>query len=98
MRRALDRCGLLLYHGVELFNAHKIPHWVIGNGLFEQCSNVFWCAVVVAARRCNPRDYLESNLYDAHVGKSMYALQLSRWFAFFGRESFKVTRLAHEWG
>lgn len=35
-------------------------------------------------------DFLENNLYDAHVGKSAYALQLARWFAVFGRENFKV--------
>lgn len=40
--------------------------------------------------RCNPTDFLEDNLYDAHVGKSMYALQLERWFAVFGRDRFKV--------
>eukprot|EP00752_Nemacystus_decipiens_P003848 g3540.t1 len=39
---------------------------------------------------CNPREYLEDPLYNAHVGKSMYALQLRRWFSVFGRESFKV--------
>lgn len=42
-------------------------------------------------KRCNPRDYLETNLYDAHVGKGLYAMQLSRWFAVFGKENFKVS-------
>lgn len=41
--------------------------------------------------RCNPADFLEDNLYDAHVGKSAYALQLVRWFAVFGRDKFKVS-------
>ncbi|CAM9626157.1 unnamed protein product [Scytosiphon promiscuus] len=39
---------------------------------------------------CNPRDYLDEVLFNAHVGKSMYAMQLQRWFGVFGRESFKV--------
>lgn len=39
---------------------------------------------------CNPREYLEEPIYNAHVGKSIYALQLRRWFGVFGRESFKV--------
>ncbi|CAM9709641.1 unnamed protein product, partial [Ectocarpus sp. 13 AM-2016] len=39
---------------------------------------------------CNPRKFLEVPLYVSHVGKSMYALQLERWFDLFGRENFKV--------
>lgn len=39
---------------------------------------------------CNPREYLEDPLFNTHVGKSVYALQLKRWFSIFGRESFKV--------
>eukprot|EP00903_Cladosiphon_okamuranus_P016125 g14881.t1 len=39
---------------------------------------------------CNPRTFLESPLYVSHVGKSMYAMQLERWFDLFGRENFKV--------
>lgn len=45
--------------------------------------------------RCNPVDFLEDNLYDAHVGKSAYALQLARWFAVFGRDKFKVHTCDH---
>lgn len=41
--------------------------------------------------RCNPSNYLESNMLLAHVGKGLYALQLERWFAMFGRENIKVT-------
>lgn len=40
--------------------------------------------------RCNPRKFLENPMYISHVGKSMYALQLERWFTLFGRENFKV--------
>lgn len=43
--------------------------------------------------RCNPRKFLESPLYVSHVGKSMYAMQLERWFELFGRENFKVSYL-----
>ncbi|CAN0275443.1 unnamed protein product [Pylaiella littoralis] len=39
---------------------------------------------------CNPRKILENPLYVSHVGKSMYAMQLERWFDLFGREKFKV--------
>ncbi|CAN0193841.1 unnamed protein product [Scytosiphon promiscuus] len=39
---------------------------------------------------CNPRSFLESPLYVSHVGKSMYAIQLERWFDLFGPENFKV--------
>eukprot|EP00752_Nemacystus_decipiens_P004724 g4307.t1 len=39
---------------------------------------------------CNPRKFLENPLYVSHVGKSMYAMQLERWFDLFGRENFKV--------
>lgn len=46
------------------------------------------------ASRCNPRKFLESPLYVSHVGKSMYAMQLERWFGLFGRENFKVGCLA----
>ena len=30
------------------------------------------------------------NLYLAHVGKGMYALQLQRWFKILGQQNFKV--------
>lgn len=40
--------------------------------------------------RCNPHKYMERNQYVAHVGKSMYALQLKRWIDLFGRDSMKV--------
>lgn len=40
--------------------------------------------------RCNPRKILEMPLFVSHVGKSMYAVQLERWFNLFGRENFKV--------
>ncbi|CAB1118567.1 unnamed protein product [Ectocarpus sp. CCAP 1310/34] len=39
---------------------------------------------------CNPRVYLGEILYNAHVGKSVYAMQLRRWFNAFGSENFKV--------
>ncbi|CAM9653464.1 unnamed protein product [Laminaria digitata] len=39
---------------------------------------------------CNPRKFLEMPLFVSHVGKSMFALQLERWFDIFGRENFKV--------
>ena len=29
-------------------------------------------------------------MFNAHVGKSVYAMQLQRWFNVFGRENFKV--------
>lgn len=29
-------------------------------------------------------------MFNAHVGKSVYVMQLQRWFNVFGRESFKV--------
>lgn len=29
-------------------------------------------------------------MFNAHVGKSMYAMQLRRWFNVFGRKNFKV--------
>lgn len=50
------------------------------------------CALCLC-RRCNPRDFLEDVLYNAHVAKSMYAMQLRRWFDVFGRDSFKVLLL-----
>lgn len=46
-----------------------------------------------AADSCNPRKILENPLYVSHVGKSMYAMQLERWFDLFGREKFKVNSL-----
>lgn len=39
---------------------------------------------------CNPRNFLEMPLFVSHVGKSMYAMQLQRWFDLFGRDNFKV--------
>lgn len=39
---------------------------------------------------CNPRKFLETPLYVSHVGKSMYPVQLERWFNLFGRENLKV--------
>lgn len=29
-------------------------------------------------------------MFNAHVGKSVYAMQLRRWFEVFGQENFKV--------
>lgn len=45
---------------------------------------------LATANSCNPRQFLEVPLYVSHVGKSMYAMQLERWFDLFGRENFKV--------
>eukprot|EP00903_Cladosiphon_okamuranus_P014094 g13100.t1 len=39
---------------------------------------------------CNPKRFLESNTYFAHVGKSVYVLQLRRWINLFGQENVKV--------
>ncbi|CAM9898341.1 unnamed protein product [Ascophyllum nodosum] len=41
-------------------------------------------------QQCNPRRFLEMPLFVSHVGKSMYPVQLERWFNLFGRENFKV--------
>ena len=42
--------------------------------------------------RCYPQDFIgnKGNLFKAHVAKSMYAIQLERWFTLFGRENVKV--------
>ncbi len=40
--------------------------------------------------RCYPPDFIGDNLFRAHVAKSMYAIQLERWFTLFGRENIKV--------
>lgn len=42
--------------------------------------------------RCKPRKFLENNMLLAHVAKGLYAHQLRRWFALFGRENIKVRR------
>eukprot|EP00903_Cladosiphon_okamuranus_P014093 g13099.t1 len=43
-------------------------------------------------RKCRPQDFLGDTIrmLRHHVGKSMYAIQLERWIALFGRENVKV--------
>lgn len=46
--------------------------------------------------RCNLERFEEKSLRHAHIIKGLYAIQLERWFALFGRENFKVRLLS--WG
>lgn len=42
--------------------------------------------------RCHINQVLDNKMemFRAHIGKGMYALQLERWFTLFGRENIKV--------
>lgn len=85
--------------GVEkplpLSTTHRPPHPFLCKVTQAPCLDAL-CPLFLpfAVDRCNPRKFLESPLYVSHVGKSMYAMQLERWFDLFGRDNFKVSSAA----